>query len=54
MIAELEHSGFAKGKVKKDRTGNLDMWLEEDNDWAKYYFILQNQCLYYYKTSKAV
>lgn len=53
MISELEHSGFAKGKVKKDRTGNLDMWLEDEEVWAKYYFVLQNRCLYYYKTSKA-
>lgn len=53
MIAELEHSGFVKGRVKKERTGNLEMWLEDEEEWAKYYFVLQNKCLYYYKTSKA-
>jgi len=53
MIAELEHSGFAKGKVKKERTGNLDMWSEDEDEWSKFYFVLQNRCLYYYKTSKA-
>jgi len=53
MIAELEHSGFVKGRVRKDRTGNLEMWLDDEEKWAKYYFVLQNKCLYYYKTSKA-
>jgi len=53
MISELEHSGFSKGKVKKDRTGNLDMWMEDEEVWGKFYFVLQNRCLYYYKTSKA-
>jgi len=53
MIAELEHSGFVKGRVKKDRTGNLEMWLDDEEKWVKYYFVLQNKCLYYYKTSKA-
>lgn len=53
MIAELEHSGFVKGRVKKERTGNLEMWLEDEETWVKYYFVLQNRCLYYYKTSKA-
>jgi len=53
MIAELEHSGFSKGRAKKDRTGNLDMWLEDEEVWVKFYFVLQNRCLYYYKTSKA-
>lgn len=53
MIAELEHSGFVKGRIKKDRTGNLEMWLEDEEKWSKYYFVLQNKCLYYYKTSKA-
>lgn len=53
MIAELEHSGFVKGRVKKERTGNLEMWLEDEEIWVKFYFVLQNRCLYYYKTSKA-
>lgn len=53
MISELEHSGFSKGKVKKDRTGNMEMWLEDEEKWGKFYFVLQNRCLYYYKTSKA-
>jgi len=49
VIAELERNG----KIKKERTGNLDMWLEDEEKWAKLYFVLQNRCLYYYKTSKA-
>jgi hypothetical protein len=53
MIAELEHSGFVKGRVKKERTGNLEMWLDDEEEWVRYYFVLQNKCLYYYKTSKA-
>lgn len=53
MIAELEHSGFVKGRSKKERTGNMEMWLDDEEEWVKYYFVLQNKCLYYYKTSKA-
>jgi len=56
MLAELENTGFAGARVKKEKTGNLDMLVEDSevlNIWVKYYFILQNQCLYYYKTSKA-
>jgi hypothetical protein len=56
MISELEQSGFASVRAKKEKTGNLDMLTEDaegNNTWTKYYFVLQNQCLYYYKTSKA-
>jgi len=56
MLTELEHNGFGAGKMKKEKTGNLDMLIEDENggnEWVRYYFVLQNQCLYYYKTSKA-
>jgi hypothetical protein len=56
MIAELESSGFTPSRSRKEKTGNLFMMEEDDANnvsWIKYYFVLQDQCLYYYKTSKA-